>query len=237
MFAPAHLAGGRVVQHRDTRRSSRLIVSCLGAVALHAGAIALIALGVPVSSLPTADPAITVELVREAPVVEEASVPLPAPQLERHSGGDPDRAQGGQALSPPVPDVEPPADFAAATPLPARKPPRAKAARPATEAPDAARPGEGGGDRYLNQIRDEILSQSDYPAVADPMKLAGTARFEIVLNRAGALVAAKLVRTSGVGTLDDVGLGMIRRAAPFPPVPTDIPGEMIRLSLSLYLGP
>lgn len=235
------------------------------AIVLHAGAVAVAVVEWPAmqSQAPT-EPSMVVELF-EAPDTEEAEIPPaqdepPAePQPLRQSGDDPDLAPGAAAAEPPepaappnpveapasptpAPDATPPEELASA--LPTRKPappqqPAPQKASPAAVAPTTPgeTPGQGGGDRYLNQIRDEILSQRDYPAVADPMQLSGTAIFEMMIDRSGKLLGLRLARSSGVGTLDQVGAGMIRRAAPFPPVPADIRGERIVLTLTLYVGP
>jgi len=77
-----------------------------------------------------------------------------------------------------------------------------------------------------------ILEQHNYP-----LRRSGTAYYQILIDRFGNLLSAKLVLTSGVGVVDTVGMGMIRKAAPFPPVPNDMNGERISLSIRLSLGP
>jgi periplasmic protein TonB len=256
----------RIALRRDEDGGWLLAAATLGAIALHVLMIVGAVEHWPERASPS-EPAVFAELIVEppAPAVEaepqrepEAAAPPPERQELRQSGGDPDRAPGGatpepeaQASAPPpepVPELieEPQPVIAAAIPPPARKPPppaRAQQKSPEraaarTEVPghDAGE-GEDGGDRYLNEIRDSILKQHNYPAVFNPLRLSGTAYYDILINRAGALLGAKLVRTSGIGTLDQVGMGMIRRAAPFPPVPDDMDGERIVLSLKLYLGP
>jgi protein TonB len=246
--------------------SRRLAVAVAIATLLHAGAVAIAVVEWPTIQRPTpTEPSIVVELF-EAPEPNEAEIPAaedeprPEPQPVRQSGGDPDLAPGAAAptepdpaeraplseaaeSATPAPEEIPPEELAAAVParkpLPPLKPAPTKtppaAITPPTPPGDTA--GTGGGDRYLNQIRDEILSQRDYPAVANPMQLAGTAVYEMMIDRSGKLLGLRLARSSGVGTLDEVGIGMIRRAAPFAPVPADIRGERVVLTLTLYLGP
>jgi periplasmic protein TonB len=232
----------------------------MGAIALHAGLVGAVALDWPQASAEPQEQAFVVELAPDdvQPVLPRQEPPTEAvePQPVRRSGGDPDLASGAsepattpessqtEASEPAVPPADPldePAtpQLAAVAPAPSRKPAvhERAAVAPTARATPSAPEGQGGGDRYLNLIRDRILSKRDYPAVANPLQLSGVAFFELVLDRAGSLLSLRLVRTSGVGTLDDVGTDMIRRAAPFPPVPEDIAGERLRLSLTLALGP
>jgi periplasmic protein TonB len=197
------------------------------------------------------EPEVLAELIVEPPAPADESAPepvAPPPQQQefRQSGGESDFAPGGaqpepeaQASAPPesAPDVADGAQPAISATTPSRPAPSlqqsperavARSESPANYTDD----GKGGGDRYLNELRDIILKQRNYP-----LQQSGTAHYELVLDRAGSLLGATLVRTSGIGTLDDVGMGMIRRAAPFPPVPADMGGERIVVSLRLSLGP
>lgn len=231
----------------------RLLAAALAALALHAAFIGLLAIEWPDQPADPKDKTFLVELIPDEPRSDAAEVPEQQSVLQ--SGGDPDLAPGtpeptalpevpsaaeaAQSMQPPSVSNEAAApEPAAVPPMPARKPPaREKASGPAQRTAAAATEGQGGGDRYLNLIRDRILSKRDYPAVANPLQLSGVALFELTIDRSGTLLNLRLVRTSGVGTLDEVGTDMVRRAAPFPPVPDHIGGERVRLSLTLALGP
>lgn len=247
---------------RADRNAPSLLLTLIAAILLHAFVISAFLVDVPDSGQPIEPPAINVELVKEEPppAKEEGEVPEPPPQKFRESGGDPELAPGRvprverieptptdsqqQAVEPMAPPpAQPRSDPALALERPSRKPaPKADAAPPAKTPAQSALTsrqavGEGGGDRYLNQIRDEIEEQRVYPEIAGPMQLSGYASFELVINRRGDLLRLRLVKSSGVGPLDQEGVGMIQRAAPFPPVPADMPGEFLRLDLVMYLGP
>jgi periplasmic protein TonB len=230
----------RIALRRDEENGWLLAVATLAAIALHALMIVGALEHWPDRSSPI-EPEIFAELIVEPPVPAAEAEPQPeleaaAPATEefRQSGGDPDLAPGGAT---PEPDVqastppEPVRDAAEGPPLaPAQQQsPERAAARSEVLGHDD---GKGGGDRYLNEIRDIVLKQRNYP-----LQLSGTAFYELLIDRAGSLLGAKLVRTSGIGVVDDVGMGMIRRAAPFPPVPDYMGGERIVVSLRLYLGP
>ncbi len=116
-----------------------------------------------------------------------------------------------------------------------------------TQAPTPREPsrlrlvGQGGGDVYLNQIKQMIEQQRSYPDIGNPMRLSGVAIFDILLNRDGQIVSLFLRRSTGAGPLDEEGRKIVRRAGPFPPVPPDIrsnvQGDLVGLSLDLPIHP
>lgn len=244
---------------RTRKETIALLLAVLFALLLHAAVIlSLVEWSGAERALPP--PPIPVELIMEEPPAppspparEQAPPPIPPP-ARLQSGDDSGTAPGHQptpAETPTPAPAEPssadqptaPADLGDIPP-PTPKPPVPKAqtapAPPATpKVPPSANPslGEGGGDAYLNSIRDRILSFRYYPAVAGPLQLSGTAIYEITLERSGQVDAVRLLRSTGVGTLDDIGFTMIRRAAPFAAVPPYIPGDPIRMVLQLNIGP
>lgn len=247
---------------RADRNAPSLLLTLIAALLLHAIVFSAFLVKSPDSGQPIEPPPIAVELVNEEPPLprETKETPKLTPQQFRESGGNPDAAPGrvpqtdridptpSDSQQPAVdegspPPAQPRSDPALALELPSRKPtPKAAAAPPAKASPQSTvtpqqQIGEGGGDRYLNRIRDEIEEQRVYPAIAGPMRLSGYASFELVINRRGDLLRLRLVKSSGAGPLDQEGVGMIQRAAPFPPVPADMPGEFLRLDLVMYLGP
>jgi protein TonB len=98
-------------------------------------------------------------------------------------------------------------------------------------------PGEGGGDPYLNAVRDAILSRFAYPPEAVSVQLAGTARYEITLDRDGNVIGLRLLQSAGSNVLDQAGMDTIKRAAPFGPPPADIGGERVGLIFTLSMVP
>lgn len=153
------------------------------------------------------------------------SVPVPPPA----SLSDTQQAM----IAPPVPPKKPPVPAARDIATPAPEQPQA-----ATTSPDMdLQRGQGGGDRYLNAMRDNILRHRVYPPTAELFRLTGTATYEIAINRQGELLGARVSESSGFDILDKAGLQTIRLSAPFEPVPDDIPGETIGLTLRLSIGP
>lgn len=173
---------------------------------------------VPQPPAPAATPALPTEPSAE-------SVPVPPPASSR--------ATQQAMIAPPVPPKKPPVPAARDVATPAPDQPQAP-----TTSPDAdLQRGQGGGDRYLNAMRDNILRHRVYPPTAELFRLTGTATYEIAINRQGELLGARVSESSGFDILDKAGLQTIRLSAPFEPVPADIPGETIGLTLRLSMGP
>jgi protein TonB len=160
-----------------------------------------------------------------------------------------------QAETPPPPEPKPVSKEAPvkAPTAPPRQVARAPAPRPPPDrehevsraprlAPPRALDLEAGekarsGDPYLNAARDRIEQHRTYPAVARPLELKGTAVFQIVLDRAGNLRTLYLVQSSGTSVLDSAAEGMVRTAAPFPPLPSDYPGGSVAITVSIHMFP
>lgn len=249
---------------RRPRDARGLLLALAAALLLHLTAVTLFIADWKRTPAPE-PPVMTVELVREEPkpepprVEEKRELPPPPPQI-RQSGGNPDKAPG-QALKADQPAQPKAREEDQRVPAPPeRKPegtvtpehkaqPKARRAPPPTKAPQeqAAAPirtpvvseltGEGGGDRYFNEIRDEILAKRIYPDLARALQLKGTARYEMDVDRSGKLLQVRTLNSTGIPMLDQSGVDAIIKAAPFPPVPEDISGEPVRLFLTFYLGP
>ncbi|MFI4985808.1 MAG: energy transducer TonB [Alphaproteobacteria bacterium] len=184
---------------------------------------------------------------KEAVPPPPAPANLPAPVETPKPPAPPEIAalpKDAEAPEPPVPVLPPaqpekPKPVMAAVP-PARHPP---AQSPAVQSPptripsESSLPGEGGGDRYLNKVRDSILGNLIYPGSARSHGIAGVARYELVVDRQGRLLQARIVRSSGADDLDRAGLEAVELSAPFGPPPPDVIGDQIGLLLTLYIGP
>ena len=65
--------------------------------------------------------------------------------------------------------------------------------------------------------------------------MVGTARVEITLDRAGRLLLARLLRSSGSAAIDRASLDAAL-AARLPAAPTDLPGDRFTLAVDLFFG-
>jgi protein TonB len=53
------------------------------------------------------------------------------------------------------------------------------------------------------------------------------------LDRTGQLRGSRVLRSSGAALLDDEALALLRRAQPFPPPPTEMPGATVDLTVPI----
>jgi periplasmic protein TonB len=118
-------------------------------------------------------------------------------------------------------DVQLPADVT---------PPEKPAEQPAPPVPQATapprpRPAAAQVASWHRQIALQVERNKGYPASARARRQTGTAELAFTLDRAGKVLASRVVRTSGVAALDQETIDTVRRAQPFPPPPANMPGE------------
>ena len=177
------------------------------------------------------------------------TLPLPTPQPAPKATQAPAHApQPPAKAAEPAPTPKPPAAPDTTPPQLAAVPPASKAAVPAPiHAPgqpnresvpvriDSRLRGEGGGDRYLNAMRDDIVSNLIYPSSG--RGTAGVATYAMIVNRQGYLLELRLIRSSGSNALDRAGMDAIQNTAPFRPLPQNIRGESIGIEATLMIAP
>jgi colicin import membrane protein len=172
----------------------------------------------------------------------ELAAPAPAPPAEVAAPPPPPApAVLAEPPTPPKPKSEPPRPAARPPdekPLPHPHANTATALHPRTS-PNRVAPGERrtSGDPYLNAIIGELDKHRYYPELARPLRLTGVARFVVVIDRRGRLIAMQLVQSSGSELLDRAAEKAIRDTLPFPPVPADYPGDPIEITMGIYVGP
>jgi periplasmic protein TonB len=150
---------------------------------------------------------------------------------------------------PKPPAAAPPRPAQRTLPLPRRPAPPAQQ-RPAAEAPaaiPAPLPGPNPADRfagqgrqrndYLSRVFRQLERYRVYPAAARDNNLGGRVVTRVTINRNGGLIDALIDTSSGVPVIDRAELEAIRKAAPFPPVPSDMPGDPVILVLRMTYGP
>lgn len=182
-----------------------------------------------------------------APALQPVEPLPPEPPAEAISGAKPPPPRAAKGQAPRVPPAAPasantPPQVASLPPTRAAPtPPAAAPAGPAVSelsAPkwsDSERRGEGGGDRYLNALRDAIVGNLIYPASAHG--LSGIAKYEIVLNRQGVMLKVVQVQTTGIPALDRAGMDAIQNTMPFQPLPLRIVANPVFILATLYIGP
>ena len=203
---------------------------------------------VPPQPQPEAQPAAAPAIPTPAPALPLVEAPLPiAPP-----------AQATATTKPPPPKaakeaVQRPSTSPAATtatpPQVASLPPKTAQPKPQTEAPpgpvtielsapdwsEGERRGEGGGDRYLNALRDAIVSKIIYPDSAHGK--TAIVKYVIVMERSGRMLRVTIQQPSGLPALDRAGQDAIENSMPFQPLPIRIQENRIAILATLYIGP
>ncbi len=178
----------------------------------------------------------------ESPRPEMAAVPQPpqpaaqpSPNLE-------------EALAPPQ-EPPPPAAHDLPTirvplpPWPTPRPPQA--APPPANAPASVQaPPSNSADwligksrarnAYLDQVARLTARYRRYPGVALDNKQAGRVVTRVTIARDGRLIDVSIDTSSGWPAIDAAELETIRRSAPFPSVPNDMPGDPLILILPIH---
>lgn len=137
---------------------------------------------------------------QQSPLLPEAILPLPAQPAPQPS---------------PVPE----------TAAPAKTTTEASAPK-TTVAPPAPRASNSAAATWEAQLLAHLEKFRRYPAAARARKQQGVTHVRFRMNRAGAVLTAEVIRSSGVTLLDRAAIDTIRRAAPLPPIPEGRPETM-----------
>ena len=135
--------------------------------------------------------------------------------------------------TPPPPRPTPPQRPTPAQPMPTpQAPPGASQAAPAPPMPPSNSADFLLGqtktrDTYLNRLARHISQFRFYPQSSRSRNEEGRVRMRVTVARDGHLLDVKVDKSSGYPAIDAAELEAIRKAAPFPPLPLDIPGESV----------
>ena len=146
----------------------------------------------------------------EATPPDPATVPTPRSKPDR----TPDRTEVARAE--PKPEPARPAE-----PTPSAPSAPASAARSggAGGGGSAATTGNAAASAYRAEVAAQLSRKRFYPSAGRRDRLTGRATVSFTLNASGRVTAARVVRSAGSRILDDAALEMVRRAAPYPPIP------------------
>lgn len=187
------------------------------------------ALAEPQPEQPLAQP------VPPQPSLEQALAPpeeLPPPTAQdfpkpvRPSVRPPPRPpQGVPSQAPPRPSP----------PAPARPPANAPATvpGPSSNSSDWLIGRSRARNAYLDQVARHTSRYRTYPRVAFDNKQEGRVVTRVTIGRDGRLIDVTIGRSSGWPAIDAAEIETIRRSAPFPPVPSDMPGDPLILNLPI----
>ena len=87
-------------------------------------------------------------------------------------------------------------------------------------------------DTYFNRLARHISQFRFYPRAAADNNQRGRVVARLTISRDGRLIDVKVDKSSGWPIIDAAEVEAIRKAAPFPPVPADMPGDPLTLILA-----
>lgn len=87
-------------------------------------------------------------------------------------------------------------------------------------------------EQYLWYVAQKLSQHQQF--VRNVNTEAGTVVLRLTIARDGRLVDVGLSRSSGLPSLDNVSMSMVRQASPYPPLPDDIAGAQHTFILPLY---
>ena len=180
----------------------------------------------------------TPEPPEPAPVVSPSREDAARLALPEEESAPPTPAE--TATIPEVPTSTMVLDATAPMPVP-REPPKpksapstaSKAASPSRSAASNSSGSSGAGgatdtggraaiSSYFARVQAHLLRHRVYPPEARASGITGVASVVFSLGRDGSVLSATLARGSGHAVLDQAAVAMVRRAAPFPPIPAEI---------------
>ncbi len=179
----------------------------------------------PHAAAPPAEPAlkpVDPSLVLSAPGSEAATAPNGSgqPASLEPSAAPPAAPPGAGSTHkpPPAPKLEP-----APQPGPAPQP---APAQPQVDAQALL-------TQYAAGVKAAILAQKFYPPAAERLGQSGSVKVSFSLDAGGGLAGVSVKSSSGFDELDNAALDAVRRAAPFPAIPTETGRNEMNLSITL----
>jgi protein TonB len=144
---------------------------------------------------------------QQPPAIEEKPPETPErPRVQKPKPRQVANASNAMPFLPP-PDLEPSA------------PPPAPAAQPGPP-PD-----------YLARLSAKLERHKKYPGEARRQKVEGVVLIRFAIRRDGSVASCSIARSSGNALLDEEAVALPERAGPFPPIPDEINGELLELTV------
>lgn len=121
-------------------------------------------------------------------------------------------------------------------PVPAPPPPNAPASvqAPPSNSADWLIGKSRARNAYLDQVARHTTPNRHYPRSAFDSKQEGRVVSRVTIGRDGRLIDVRIDTSSGWPAIDAAELETIRRSAPFPPVPSDMPGDPVILHIPIH---
>jgi periplasmic protein TonB len=187
----------------------------------------------PEQVMSEASPERPVEQIEEKQKTEEKVASRPVEEPEIKPAPNPD-----VALEPPHQEVASPQRQEPRTPAPTTSAPQAlpeqTAALPAAPAQgQITRNTSNAVPTWKTQVVALLERNKRYPESAQSRRQQGVAQVFFSLDRQGRVIDSRVVRSSGASALDEEALALLRRAQPFPPPPSELPGQRVDLTVPI----
>jgi protein TonB len=165
--------------------------------------------------------------VVEAPPEQKAH---PSPPIPEPAKIVPDQPKSAPVKPKPVrAEVKKPAD----APPAARTSATPKGERQAslTSSPTAGATSSAALASYNQLVAAHLQRFKQYPSASRAAGEQGTSRLSFTLSRSGQVLSSRLAGSSGHPALDNETVAMVRRAQPFPPIPSELKQASISFSV------
>jgi protein TonB len=190
----------------------------------------------PIPELPLTPPDIPtpeVVLPKAEPEKKKAEEPKPEKPKEK-----PKKEKVAKPKPKPKPQPEPEPKVVQKPTQQAVQQQAAKAAAPVQPSAAPAAPSAADVARVANAkanwqgiLQAHLQQFQKYPRNAQRRNIEGTVWLRFRMKRDGTVLSYAVERTSEHEVLDEAALAMIERAQPLPPLPDDVPGDTIELTL------
>ena len=90
---------------------------------------------------------------------------------------------------------------------------------------------------YLSRVARQIAQHRVYPTSALYNNQGGRVVMRVTVNRSGQVLDVSVRTSSGWPAIDAAEVETIRKAAPFPPLPSEMPGDPVVLVLPVTYNP
>lgn len=90
---------------------------------------------------------------------------------------------------------------------------------------------------YTSKIRQKLVRLLKYPPEAKAKRLSGVTTVNFTVNRQGAVISSRLVKSSGNEAFDREALAVLKRASPFSPMPEELSESTLSLTVPISFRP
>ena len=162
-----------------------------------------------------------------APLAPEPAVQLPEPHPDKN---EKPREKADEKVAHEEDSRQANADPTTTAPPPSEAKPSNAAAAPA---PGLSAIAEKAQANWQKSLVAHINRYKRYPTGARARKVEGIVSVEFTLDRSGQILSSRVAHSSGSAVLDEEAVALLRRAAPLPPPPQEVPSQGVSLVLPI----